>query len=568
MAEENSQDQLGDEKRLRRRLKILQERFEKGQIRFREGLAVKESLLAVRTGPDGEIDLSTVDGLVRSLASAVAGTHDREELKKLSSLSEIQNVYFELVERNFTDLNKIMMETGLPPGDLSRMLIRDSEVIKEATRNLQEFLPVVNEFWENFGEIAHAHVEDMHGNIKGVYGGDFSPAHNENIASKCGIYTDTIILSDPFLRSKHVFECFSEEDQAYYLMKHGLSILQYRQLACSDVEVPIVVILPDRTALQKEEKEFCGRLGQDDALIHSEKLFGRKFESVEDLLEFAKSLDSVEKTLAEIQDASKVLFETDWGENPSAQLQKALEHPDFRYYRLPGGTESPGFMLAMQAIAKLSIANEILVKARRLNGLPIVDVPTSWRYLLWKMKYDASRTEQKTNTHNLHVVRALQELAGGEGEMEWIGNIPTDALIEIRQQGVMDEIREILGNGINDLVNSNPDNFHRSRDKVFDNIRQAFVQHRKNIKELREKQWRFAGKYIGSFLVKGSLEIVVASIGTSVWGLATIAADELLDIPKLRDIPQSIRDLVAENNKIHKSPVGMLFSVSKTKHNA
>lgn len=561
MPEERLQGQLEYEKELRRRLKILQQKFEKGQIRFREGLAVKESLLAVRTGPDGEIDLSTVDGLVRSLASVVAGTHDREELKKLSSLSEIQNMYFELVERNFADLNKIMMGTGLPPGDLSRVLIQDPEVIKEATRNLQEFLPAVNEFWEKMGEIAHVHVEDMHGNIKGVFGGDFFPAHNQNIASKCGIYTDTIVLSDPFLRSKHVFESFSEEDQAYYLMKHGLSILQYRQLACSDIEIPIVVILPDRTALQEEEKQFCGRLGQNDAVVHSEKLFGRKFESIEDLVEFAKSLDTVEKTLAEIQDADRVLFETDWGGDASAQLQKALEHPDFRYYPLCDGKRSPGFMLATQAIAKLSIANEILVKSRRLNGLPIVDVPTSWQYLVWKMEYDAVRAERETGTCDLHVVRGLQELAGSE--MEWLGNIPSDALIEIRREGAMDEIREMLGNGINDLINSNPDNFHRSRDEVFNNIHKAFDQHRKNIKKLREKQWKFAGKYIGSFFVKGSLEIAAASIGTPVWGLAAIAADELLDMPKLRDIPQSIRDLAAENDKIHKSPVGMLFSISK-----
>lgn len=565
MTEEKSQNQLEQEKELRRRLKILQEKFEKGQIRFREGLAVKESLMAVKTGPDGEIDLSTVDGLVRSLAAAVAGTHDREELKKLSSLSEIQKMYFEFVERNFADLNKIMVETGLPPGDLSRMLIRDPEVIKEATRHLQEFLPVVNEFWEEMGEIAHAHVEGMHGNIKGVYGGDFFPAHNENIASKCGIYTDTIVLSDPFLRSRHVFEQYGEEDRAYYLMKHGLSILQYKQLACADVEIPIVVILPDRTALQEEEKEFCGRLGRDDALIHSEKLFERKFESVEDLVEFAESLDTIEKTLAEIRDVGRVLFETDWGENPSAQLQKALEHPDFRYYRL-SGRESPGFMLAMQAIAKLSIANEILVKSRRLNGLPIVDVPTSWRYLVWKMEYDAVRAERETGTRDLHVVRGLQELGGSE--MEWLGNIPPDALIEIRRQGAMEEIREILGKGVNDLVNSNPDNFHRSRDRVFDNINQAFAQHQEKLKNLRGKKWKFAGKHVGSFLVKGSLEITAAAIGTPVWGLATVAADELLDMPRLRDIPQSIRDLAAETDKIHKSPVGMLFSVSKSKRSA
>ena len=68
MTEEKSKEQLKYEKELRRRLKILQEKFEKGQIRFREGLAVKENPMAVKTGPDGEIDLSTVNGLVRSLA--------------------------------------------------------------------------------------------------------------------------------------------------------------------------------------------------------------------------------------------------------------------------------------------------------------------------------------------------------------------------------------------------------------------------------------------------------------------------------------------------------------------
>ena len=566
MTEEKSENQLEQEKELRRRLKILQEKFEKGQIRFREGLAVKESLMAVKTGPDREIDLSTVDGLVRSLAAAVAGTHDREELKKLSSLSEIQKMYFEFVERNFADLNKIMLETGLSPGDLCNRLIQNPEIIKEATRNLQEFLPAVNEFWEKTGEIAHAHIEDMHGNIKGVFGGDLFPAHDENIVSKCGVYTDTIILPDPFLRSRHVFEHYPEKEHAYYLMEHGLSILQYKRIACADIGTPIVAVLPDRTALEKDEREFCSRLGENDSLIHSEKLFGRKFESAEELYEFAQSLDTVEKAVAEIKDESRVLFDTSWKEDISTQLQKALEDPDFN---LQGNIKSPGEILTMTPIGRMFVSNELLIKSRRLNGTPIIEAPTSWRYLVWKMEYDSIRAERETGARDLHVVRGIQELAGNE--MEWLGNIPLDALIEIRRQGAMEEIREILGKGVNDLVNSNPDNFHRSRDRVFDNIHQAFAQHQEEIKNLRGKKWKFAGKHIGSFLVKGPLEIAAAATGTPLWGLPTIAAivaDELLDMPKLRDIPQSIRDLAAETDKIHKSPVGMLFSVSKSKREA
>lgn len=82
MTEDNQDEQVAYEKRLRRRLKILQEQFKAGKVHIAEGLAVKDSLLAVRTGPDGEVDLNTVDGLVRSMALAVTAIHDREELKK------------------------------------------------------------------------------------------------------------------------------------------------------------------------------------------------------------------------------------------------------------------------------------------------------------------------------------------------------------------------------------------------------------------------------------------------------------------------------------------------------
>lgn len=568
MPEEKSEEQLEYEKELRRRIKILQEKFDRGEILFSKELddieGIKRSLSTVKAKPNGEIDLDTVDGLVRALASTSAILHDREELKKIASLDEIQNAYFELIERYFGWFYERMVEKGLSPHDAGMTAKQNPKLVEEVIKDLGQVLTDIDEFWGNLGETAHIHVEEMQGNIKGVFGGNLFPEHDENIASRCGIYTDTIILPDPFLRSRHVFEHYPKEEHAYYLMNHGLSILQYKQIACAGIEIPIVAILPDRTALEKDEREFCTRLGEYDSLIHSEKLFGRKFESVEELSEFAQSLDTVERAVAEIKDESRVLFDTSWKEDISTQLQKALENPDFN---LQGIIKSPGEILTMTPVGRMVVSNELLIKSRRLNGTPIIEAPTSWCYLVWKMEYDAVRTERETGACDLHVVRGLQELAGSE--MEWLGDIPLDALIEIRRQGAMEEIREILGKGVNDLVNSNPDNFHRSRDQIFDNINQAFAEHQEKIKNLRGKKWRFAGKHLGSCLVKGSLEIATSSTGMPAWGLAIgIVADELLDMPKLRDIPQSIRDLADETDKINKSPVGMLFSVTKSKHSA
>jgi hypothetical protein len=205
---------------------------------------------------NGVVDLDTVDGIVRSMALAVTEMNGREETKKLASLSDIQNAYFNFFEQNFGDYYKLMLKRKLTPNDAGRAAMQSEASIKEVTENLDKLLEFIEEFWKELGDIAHIHVEDQHNNIKGVFGGDLFPAHDENIASKCGIYTDTIILPDPFLRSKHVFEKSKLADKAYYLMKHAMNILQYKELACADVEIPIVVVLPDTAALDKEEREF------------------------------------------------------------------------------------------------------------------------------------------------------------------------------------------------------------------------------------------------------------------------------------------------------------------------
>jgi hypothetical protein len=217
--------------------------------------------------------------------------------------------------------------------------------------------------------------------------------------------------------------------------------------------------------------------------------------------------------------------------------------------------------MASHSVGRMAVSNELLIKSRRLRGTPIIDAPTSWQYLSWKMEYDAEHVEKIYNVKELHVVRSLQHM--GNGEMEWLGNVPPDALIEIRQQGAMDDIRGILGKGIDELTASNPNNYDLSRNQVFDNIYRAFDLHKQNIKELQRKKWKFAGSDIGSWLVTGSLTVTAAATGMPIFALAAIGADQLLDAPKLKDIPNSIKELAKESKELHSSPVGLLFNISK-----
>jgi hypothetical protein len=90
MSDDQSDEKQAYEARLQRRVQILKKQFEAGKFHIAEGLQVIDSLKRVRYAPDGTVDLTTVDGLVRPIALAAETMYDREEMKKSASLAEIQ----------------------------------------------------------------------------------------------------------------------------------------------------------------------------------------------------------------------------------------------------------------------------------------------------------------------------------------------------------------------------------------------------------------------------------------------------------------------------------------------
>lgn len=559
MTDETSTKQHEYEKCLQQRLKILMNHFEAGKLQIVEGSPAIESLKQIRHASNGSIDLDTVDESVRAMALAVELLSNPEKMKDSTSLLEIQKTYFEFLEKNFGQYYKIMLDRGFTPHDAGEALSSTPNTVNKLTKNLPEFLSAIEEFWSSAGPIAIAHVEDMHKSLKGVYGGDLFPSVDENIASKCGLYTDTIILPDPYLRSKHIFEHWTAEKKAYYLIKHALNLLQYKTLACNDITPPIVVVIPDTSIFQKGDREFIYRLGQDDAVVHATRVFGRKFGSFDELKEFCGQLDTIEHAASEIKDQNRVLFDTEKEGTVSEQLEMATKNP---IYSGLIKTTSPGLIMANQTLGRMCISNELLIKAQRLRGIPILDDPTSWQYFVWKLEYDASQTEEIEELKDLHVVRGLQTLA--ENKMQWLGKVPLKALLEVRQKGALSEIRSILSKGVEELAMANPTNFHETSELVFKNIHTAFIEHQKNVKALVAKKWKFAGSELGSWMVVGSLMVTAAATEPLIWKIAALAAKELLPAPKLRDIPQSIKDLTTENNKLKRSPVGILFKMSKS----
>ena len=104
------------EERVKRRVLILQEMLKEGKIQIpNDNIQIEKSLTACRYDLKGEPDLSTIDGVVRSMALMAEYFHDREQLKNAITLSEIQNRYFEKIWRNFDFFYQKMIELKLTP---------------------------------------------------------------------------------------------------------------------------------------------------------------------------------------------------------------------------------------------------------------------------------------------------------------------------------------------------------------------------------------------------------------------------------------------------------------------
>lgn len=549
-----SKNQEQDDEDLRWRLETLKVMFDEGKIHIAEHLwhDTKASLSKIQYGSNGKIDLSTVDGRVRAMSLMSAHVHQRNQAKDSISLSDISSTYFEIIEKNLGFINREANDRDLDALQFARLAPQSAEFVKDITPQIPGFIEAMQDFWESVADSAHYHLQDLN-TSKAIYGGDLFPSYQRNICSTASLYTDTIVLSDPFWNSRHIFKNAAPKTQIHYLVKHTINVLQYQKLANANTDVPIVAFAPFRSSVDEQEEEFLKSIATSDGLKHAGRIFGREFSEADELFEFVEPLEHPEQIVASIADPSRLLFDTEWTESLEDQICRSLK---LDWVDAIGAVPHAGQMVAAQCFGRMGQATDLLLKSRYLSGVPLIDAPTSWEHFNWKLEYN-SAIEPESKTH-LHMVKGLQRAS--TTDEEWLGNIPPEAIIEMRKVGAFEEIRSVLSEGVSELSQTNPTNFFRSSDKIVGNIRDAFESHMKELKGLRAKKIKFAGYEIGSMIAAGSIDIASIATGTPTFGAASFAVNQLVDAPKLREIPSRFRELKNAHIELKKSPMGLFFN--------
>ncbi len=539
------------------RVFMLRDYLEKGRIKIAEHLAdgFVASLEKIKLDADGFVVPESVDGRIRALTNGLKYFHYREEAKKSISLSQIQEDYFRILDNNFGFIRKEMIKAGADANVAAHMMAKDQQFVEHFSKNIGHLISDLQEFWRTVGDAAFFHVEDSQC-LKSVFGGDLFPSYTRNIASSAALYVDTIVLPCPILHSAALTRMWKPEKAAYFIVKHAVNALNYRDLALAGVTPPIIVVLPDIETFDEHHIDTIRAFSESAAIRHGSVIFGNSFSSIEELTDFLDKLASPDEVLEKIKHPERLLFNTEWEETPRTQLETSLEDNAGTFKGFLGEKHA-GRLVLIQCMGRMSQAAAVELRSTRLRGTPLIDAETSWRYLNWKMEYDAQPSaEPEHPSEAMHIVRALQ--AEGDKNLCWLGNVPSEAIIELRRRGLTEEVRAILSKGVPRLIDANPTNFFRTSDQVVENLDSAFREHQRALVEAREKKVKLFGLDVGACLAVGGISVAAAITANpqlaAVAGILGVAG-----LPNLRDIKTKFKDLREQEQKVSTSPTGILF---------
>lgn len=540
-----------DQEALNIGIRILRDQIQSGQIQFASGLSVVESLKNVKNLPNGDVDPNSVDGSVRSLIKVTSFFHHREQLKEIS-LHEIQSLYFELLEKNFSGPYELMLKTNSTPHMVASFISeKKPDLVKEITEMSPRLNEVITKFWQTLGPSVEVHLQDLNG-LKSIYGGDIFPSYNQGIISRTGLYVDTIVLPDPVLRGLSFYGTMIPEKAVYYLIKHCVSALSLKNIILADVNPPIAVIAKDYVPIDKESTDFLISLSMKDTVTHLNKAFGLNFTTEHDVDKFLSQIKKIDDLQDRLKQPERIVNDLEWKDLP---IEKQNSESEKLRSTMPGYSKlGLGEKVKFDAFGRMMQANELIYKANQLHGIPTIDAPTSWQYLLWKYEYDKEHSKRvNSELSNTLIVNSLQH-----NRLSWLGNVPNEALIRLRKGGALSELRTIFSKDIKAIELADNNQYDEIVNEIISNINQKFYIHMAELKKHTGKSSKYFGYEIAPWLINGGISIAAASTGNIPLSIMS-ATIGIVGISSAKDLWLEGKKLLSEKGSLLRSPVGILF---------
>jgi hypothetical protein len=539
------------------RVFLIQSQFEAGKLFISNHLEAgfKESFQKIRLRADGKVDPATVDGRIRAMGVAVQHFFERNEIKKKYTIVDFQETYFRILFGNFATFYENMIKSKAEPYQIAHAVSEQEDIVKHIDEIFPDLLNDVRGFWSTVYEIGEVHLQDGQ-QLKANFAGDLFPSYSENAVSTTGLYIDTIILPCPILRVGGLHGVTDKKYFCYLLIKHVLTCMTYRELALEEIEPAIALVLPEKNNFKEESQEELHQRSLPFILAHAHYLYDREFDSMDDFHEFSSSLTDLDKLFKELKRPDRLLFDTEWGPAGRAQLEKHMASKE--RLMTPVLEDTPGIEVMLSCVGRMPQALAARINAQELRSTPYINADTSWTYYKWLMEYEALGFKfDEAALKNLHMVNALSK--GMNDGFSWFGNVPTKNILDIRRNGLMPEVRDILSSGVSELINTSPSNYDATSQRVIDNVDRAFIQHQRFLAKVKRDKLKILGVEVVPFIVNGAFGMASALVNKPELAMASVVLGSI-GLPTLKDIRTSFKNNQEKMNNYKKTATGLMFS--------
>jgi hypothetical protein len=357
-----------------------------------------------------------------------------------------------------------------------------------ATRGFQAFQwfednvrPLYTETWQEVFQAARAL-----GGMKLVLGGSsrFSSSHLGSVR-KMLLYADSILIPDPilpWLESERKEERF----RSALLLEQAFWLLQLKPFIDSDLPYPAVIVFPSwEKQLEDKDPITQQRLFDLTTSVIGHHI-GKGFNSFDELKQFAlkQSHEFVEGV-----DQSRLL----WA--PGANSSEPLVEGIARYWRYKeewGSTEHlqelrkiPEPLIIINAIMeRIAPQYHVLENAEELAAQPMMTIPAQWHYHeMISRSFEGGLVEKGAlSVETVAILRSLNHVSS-----EWLGNVPTPALVELRRNNENERFRKALAEHTSQLHESTLADLDFVAAQVGRGMASLISEHRKEVAKIAEQ---------------------------------------------------------------------------------
>lgn len=473
---------------------------------------------------------------------------------------EIQRTYFSLLKDCFREQYAEVSEASGNPEVGIRKWIgsrTEGQIIYTVKRRLED----LQNFWKQYYDELCRSLTSL--DLLPIYSVS-RPLYLKRQITSAGLYVDTIVCHDDTLSGLRNFDLLPPMKRltlAANLLRDYMDLLLLERCFISNLDPPFVILCPgERDFDFNIEKKIIER-SLELITAYANDLLDARYSSWEDVSENTQKIVGAGAIKKVIKRANILPAPFREPKNDADRLSQCFERMRIlQEQSQPIKPKQPNLKdLLVSFITEFGVMEGQLHGSIELDLAPLFPRYT-WALYKWRVEngnLDNSKVLGWEERQTSAITTAIQH-----ENLDWLSNIPLDAIMELRNEGFLEDFRQKIRLARKRMTLEEGADFTRVAQSVEREIESAIAEHAASIKSLEREAHRRLKTETGKFLGKVSLGIASfwfppISIMSLVGDAGKYAREIINNKKLLKSIPDRLR----------RGPWGLLMESKPKKSN-